>query len=72
LAGWLALGCTLELILDSIAQARKRDPAPTRSLKRFDSTIRGKRSDQLGGELPVSRSEVSAIAGSVTANMRTN
>lgn len=61
LAGWLALGCTLEMILDGIAQARKRDPSPTRSLKRFDSTIRGKRRDQLGGDLPHSSEDVRAI-----------
>lgn len=72
LAGWLALGCTLELILDGIAQARKRDPSPTRSLKRFDSTIRGKRRDELGGETPVGRSDVSAITGNTAATMRAN
>lgn len=55
--GWLALGCSLELILDGIARARKRDPAPTRSLKRFDSTIRGMRQDQVG-ELPVTEGDV--------------
>lgn len=55
--GWLALGCSLDLILDGIARARKRDPAPTRSLKRFDSTIRGMRRDQIG-ELPVTEGDV--------------
>jgi hypothetical protein len=60
--GWLALGCTLELILDAIARrAVKRDPAPTKSLKRFDSTIRGMRRDQLGGELPVTSDDVDAL-----------
>lgn len=70
--GWLALGCTLELVLAGIAQARKRDPAPTRSLKRFDSTIRGMRSDQLGGELPVSTTDVSNLTGGIAANLRAN
>lgn len=72
LAGWLALGCTLELILEGIAQARKRDPSATRSLKRFDSTIRGKRKDQLGGELPITPVDVAAIAAEVAASMRAN
>jgi hypothetical protein len=69
--GWLAAGCSLELILSSIRQARKSDPSPTRSLKRFDSTIRGKRRDQLGGDLPISiadvRSLTTSIAGRLTA-----
>jgi hypothetical protein len=56
--GWLALGAGLELILDGLAKARKRDPSPTKSLKRFDSTIRGMRRDQLGGELPVTEGDV--------------
>lgn len=71
-SGWLALGCTLELILDGIAQARKRDPSPTRSLKRFDSTIRGKRRDQLGEDLPPTKAEVAGIAGNLAANVRVN
>jgi hypothetical protein len=60
--GWLALGCTLDLILEAIAKALKRDPSPTRSLKRFDSTVRGMRRDQLGGELPVTPDEIRRIA----------
>jgi uncharacterized protein YdaU (DUF1376 family) len=67
--GWLALGCTLELILASIAQARQRDPSPTRSLKRFDSTIRGKRRDQCGGELPVTKEDVEAITSGVAKRL---
>jgi hypothetical protein len=55
--GWLALGCTLELILSAIAKARKRDASPTKSLKRFDSTVRGMRLDQLGGGLPVTSAD---------------
>jgi hypothetical protein len=56
------LGCTLDLILEAIAKALKRDPSPTRSLKRFDSTVRGMRRDQLGGELPVTPDEIRRIA----------
>jgi hypothetical protein len=59
------LGCTLELILDAIAKARQRDPSPTKSLKRFDSTIRGMRRDQLGGELPVTSDDVEAVTSGV-------
>lgn len=70
--GWLALGCTLELILDGIAQALKRDPSPTRSLKRFDSTILGKRKDQLGGELPTTPSDVRSVTSNLAAGMRAN
>jgi hypothetical protein len=70
--GWLALGCTLELILDGIGQALKRDPSPTRSLKRFDSTILGKRKDQLGGELPTRPADVAAVTGALASSMRTN
>jgi hypothetical protein len=71
IAGWLALGCTLELILDGIARARKRDPSPTRTLKRFDSTIRGMRRDQLGGELPVTSDEVDALRTGVAKKLAT-
>lgn len=46
LDGWLASGCGLELVLRGIAQARRHDPSPTRSLKRFDSTIRGMATDK--------------------------
>lgn len=59
--GWLSVGCSLEMILAGIRQARRTDPSPTRSLKRFDSTIRGKRRDELGGELPVMGADVSSI-----------
>jgi uncharacterized protein YdaU (DUF1376 family) len=71
IAGWLALGCTLELILDGIARARKRDPSPTRTLKRFDSTIRGMRRDQLGGELPVTGAEVDALRAGAAKRLAT-
>jgi hypothetical protein len=64
--GWLALGCSLETILQGIASARRRDPAPTKSLKRFDSTIRGMRRDQLGGELPVTTEDVRQVTGDLT------
>jgi uncharacterized protein YdaU (DUF1376 family) len=67
--GWLALGCTLQMIVDSIAKARKRDPSPTRSLKRFDSTIRGRRRDQLGGELPATKSGVEALTHGVARTL---
>jgi hypothetical protein len=69
LAGWLALGCTLELVLEGISRARKRDPSPTRSLKRFDSTIRGMRKDQLGSELPISGDDVRKITEGVASRM---
>jgi hypothetical protein len=64
--GWLALGCSLETILQGIALARRRDPAPTKSLKRFDSTIRGMRRDQLGGELPVTTEDVRQVTEDLT------
>lgn len=70
--GWLALGCSLEMILDGIARARKSNPAPTRSLKRFDSTIRGKRRDELGGELPITKTDVDAITGRAADALRVN
>lgn len=65
--GWLALGCSLETILSGIASARRRDPVPTRSLKRFDSTIRGMRRDELGGELPVTPDDVRQVTEGVAA-----
>lgn len=68
IAGWLALGCSLELILGGIALALKRDPAPTRSLKRFDSTIRGMRRDQVG-ELPVTEGDVRQQIGGLSKRM---
>lgn len=72
LAGWLALGCSLETILAGIARARARQPGEkTRSLKRFDSTIRGIRSDQLGGELPVTAGAVHALTSQSAKRMRT-
>lgn len=67
--GWLALGCTAELILAAIARARKRDPLPTKSLKRFDSTVRGMRRDQLGGELPHTPADVQAIASTTAKRL---
>lgn len=67
--GWLALGCTLELIVDSIRQALSRDPSPTRSLKRFDSTICGKRRDQLGGDLPHTGADVRSIAAGFASRL---
>ncbi len=69
IGGWLALGCTLELILEGIARARTRDPAQTRSLKRFDSTIRGMRKDQLGGELPATTEDVHKLTGGVASRV---
>lgn len=63
--GWLEAGCSLELVLDGITKARKRDPSPTRTLKRFDSTIRGMRRDQLGGELPATAEDVRQITEGV-------
>lgn len=67
--GWLALGCSLETILAGIRQARKSDPSPTRSLKRFDSTIRGKRRDQLGGDLPVTGADVRMLTDGLAKRM---
>lgn len=50
--GWLASGFDLELdILAGIRQARSKKPEPTRSLKRFTSTIRGKHADRQGARL---------------------
>jgi uncharacterized protein YdaU (DUF1376 family) len=71
IGGWLGAGCTLELILEGIARARKRDPSPTRSLKRFDSTIRGMRRDE-AGDLPPTQTDVQALTGGVTNRMRAN
>lgn len=68
--GWLALGCSLETILAGIARARARQPGErTRSLKRFDSTIRGIRGDQLGGELPHTVNDVQALTEAVAKRM---
>jgi hypothetical protein len=67
--GWLALGCTLEFILAGIAQAQRSDPSPTRSLKRFDSTIRGKLRDQLGCDLPHTSADVRFLADSLAKRM---
>jgi hypothetical protein len=67
--GWLAAGCSLDLILSSIRQARKSDPSPTRSLKRFDSTIRGKRCDQLGGEMPITMADVRLLTSSLAKGL---
>jgi hypothetical protein len=58
IANWFSLGCSIELILGGIGLALERDPSPTRSLKRFDTTIRGMRRDQLGGELPPTGDDV--------------
>jgi hypothetical protein len=63
---WLALGCSLDLILAGIALARARKPGvKTGNLKRFDSTIRGMRRDQTGGELPVTKREVDQLTEGV-------
>jgi hypothetical protein len=69
---WLALGCSLELILAGVALARARQPAAkTGNLKRFDSTIRGMRRDE-AGELPPTQTDVQALTGGVTNRMRAN
>jgi hypothetical protein len=68
IAGWLALGCSW-MIVEAITIARQRDPSPTRSLKRFDSTIRGMRRDQLGGELPVTTADVEALTNGVAKRL---
>lgn len=70
LAGWLALGCSLETILLAVSKARKRDPSPTRSLKRFDSTVRGMRRDQLGGQLPATSADVRAMTQGIAGSLR--
>jgi predicted transcriptional regulator len=70
--GWLdgsGLGCSLELVINAIGKARQRNPEPTKSLKRFDSTIRGMRKDQLGGELPISSDDVRKITEGVASRM---
>ena len=66
--GWLALGCNVPQIIDGIAKARRRDPSPTRSLKRFDSTIRGMARDRLG-ELPVTGADVAALTGGLARRL---
>lgn len=67
--GWLALGCSLELILESIKYGA-RNGEPTSSLKRFDGLIRKKRREQLGGELPITANDVAAIAKQVGSKLR--
>jgi hypothetical protein len=69
IAGWFAVGCSIELILGGIGLALKRNPEPTKSLKRFDSTIRGMRKDQLGSELPISGDDVRKITEGVASRM---
>lgn len=71
IAGWLSIGCSIDLILVGIGLALQRDPSATRSLKRFDSTIRGRLKDQVG-ELPVSSSEVRSVTGNLASNLRAN
>jgi hypothetical protein len=71
-AGWFAIGASIDLILVGIRLALERDPSPTRSLKRFDSTIRGRRKDELGGELPATEADVAAITGTIADSLRVN
>jgi predicted transcriptional regulator len=67
--GWLALGCSLPLILESIKYG-SRSGEPTSSLKRFDGLIRKKRREQLGHELPITSNDVRAIAHGLGSRMR--
>lgn len=68
--GWLALGCSLALILESITYC-SRSGEPTSSLKRFDGLIRKKRREQLGGAaLPLTKQDVAAITQGFGRRMR--
>jgi hypothetical protein len=66
--GWLAWGASVELILDAIALALRRDPSTTKSLKRFESTIKGMLQDRTG-ELPVTSADVEALTNGVTKRL---
>ena len=67
--GWLALGCSLDLILESIKYCSRNGEA-TSSLRRFDGLIRKKRREQLGGALPLTPSDVAAISQRLGRQMR--
>lgn len=67
--GWLAVGCSLALILESIKYC-SRSGEPTSSLRRFDGLIRKKRREQLGGELPVTANDVAEITKNLGKRMR--
>jgi hypothetical protein len=71
IGNWFDIGCSIELILGGIGLALKRDPSPTKSIKRFDSTIRGMRRDE-AGDLPPTQTDVQALTGGVTSRMRAN